>query len=123
MALNDQHHRQTETARPQEFQRGVMRTAGFKKPVGRSENGDRWLVKSVIFSQSALQNEKKKTFVRGAPKARAVPGFLKSPAPSSHGAWVPSRNARAGHYCPIAHGLKMRVFIESEVIRWAKSSQ
>jgi len=59
----------------------------------------------------------------GPPRARAVPGFLKSPAPYSHGAWVQFRNARAGHYCPIAHGLKMGVFIESEDIRWAKSSQ
>ena len=28
----------------------------------------------------------------GPPRARAVPGFLKSPAPSSHGAWAPFRN-------------------------------
>jgi len=60
-------------------------------------------------------------FVCGAPKGARGTGVPEVPIAALPRRMGPIFDASAGHYCPIAHGLKMRVFIESEVIRWAKS--
>ena len=62
-------------------------------------------------------------FVCGAPKGARGTGVPEVPIAALPRRMGPIFDASAGHYCPIAHGLKMRVFVESEVIRWAKSSQ